>query len=348
MIVKTLRAQPGGKFRWLGGTALALGLGVAAAAAAQTPAKETATASATVSGDVSDAALVRSLPGFKNGYANVNGIRLHYVEGGTGAPLVLLPGWPETWWQFHKIMPGLSAHYHVIAVDLRGMGGSSKPESGYDKKNMAEDIYQLVRLLGYDTVNIAGHDIGSMVAFSFAANHPEAASKVALLDVTHPDDGTMQRKLLPEPGKFGAKIDDDHPGYPWWIAFHQVKGLPETILEGRFPIYQNFLIDYLLKDSRSIGPHDRAVYAAAYSSRDAIRAGDAWYQAFPQDVVDSRAYKKLEMPVLGLGATGYGALNASVPSKAANFRLVKIENSGHFIQEEQPEVVEKLLIEFFN
>ncbi|HWT39605.1 MAG TPA: alpha/beta fold hydrolase, partial [Paraburkholderia sp.] len=77
--------------------------------------------------DVSDRTLVKSLPGFRNGYATVNGVRLHYVVGGKGEPLVLLPGWPETWWTFHKIMPALAEHYTVIVVDLRGMGASSKP-----------------------------------------------------------------------------------------------------------------------------------------------------------------------------------------------------------------------------
>ena len=297
--------------------------------------------------NVSDTALVRSLPGFANGYANVNGTQLHYVAGGNGQPLVLLPGWPETWWEFHRIMPTLAKRYHVIAVDLRGMGGSSKPRGGYDKKNMAEDIYQLVRLLGYTKVNIAGHDIGSMVAFSFAANHPDATVKLALLDVPHPDDVIMEFRMLPTVGKFEAKIDATHPGYPWWFAFHQVIGLPEKVLQGRFAIYQNFIMDYLLKDSSSIGPRDRAIYAAAYSTVDAIRAGDAWYQAFPQDVVDSRTYHKLTMPVLALGATGYDWLKASVTPKATNFRLVRVENSGHFIPEEQPQVVARLLAGFF-
>jgi pimeloyl-ACP methyl ester carboxylesterase len=327
--------------RWLAGAALSLAM--TCAAMAQSPAKVSGKAAA----ELADVVLVRALPGFRNGYADVNGIRLHYVEGGKGATLVLLPGWPETWWEFHKIIPTLASHYHVIAVDLRGMGGSSRPQGGYDKKNMAEDIYQLVRLLGHEKINIAGHDIGSMVAFSFAANHPEATLKVALLDVPHPDESMMEIRMLPDVGTFGAKIDDEHPGYTWWFAFHQVKGLPETILQGRFAIYQNFLIDYLSKDSSSIGPRDRAIYAAAYSSRDAIRAGDAWYQTFSQDVLDSKTYKKLEMPVLGLGGPGYGWLKVAVTPKVENFRLVKVENSGHFIQEEQPEIVEKLFIDFF-
>jgi pimeloyl-ACP methyl ester carboxylesterase len=298
--------------------------------------------------NTSDAALVKSLPGFENGYADVNGTRIHYVIGGKGAPLVLLPGWPETWWQFHMMMPALAARYRVIAVDLRGMGGSAKPQAGYDKKTMAQDIFELMRHLGYDKINIAGHDIGSMTSFSFAANHPEATLKLAMLDVPHPDEFFSEIRMLPQQGKFGEKIDDEHPVYVWWFAFHQVKGLPERILEGRYQIYQDFVFDYLLKDPKSIGPRDRAIYAAAYSSADAVRAGDAWFRTFPQDIIDIKTYKKLEMPVLGLGSTGYAWLQAAVTPRATNFRLVKIENSGHYIQEEQPEVTSRLLIEFFN
>src|SRR5689334_23181364 len=80
------------------------------------------------------------LPGFKHNHAQVNGVRLHYVTGGRGEPLVLLPGWPQTWWEYHKIMPALAAKFRVIVVDLRGMGGSEKPEGGYDKKTMAADV----------------------------------------------------------------------------------------------------------------------------------------------------------------------------------------------------------------
>jgi pimeloyl-ACP methyl ester carboxylesterase len=323
-------------------------LSIAAGTGCATNAQPAAANGVRGTGDLSDAALVRSLPGFENGYATVNGTRLHYVAGGSGPPVILLPGWPETWWEFHKIMPALAAHYRVIAVDLRGMGASDRPATGYDKKTMAQDIYALARHLGYDQVNVAGHDIGSMVAFSFAANHPEATVKLAMLDVPHPDELFSEIRMLPEVGKFGARIDDEHPGYLWWFAFHQVKGLPEKVLEGRFQIYQDFLFDYQLADPKSIGSRDRAIYAAAYASPDAVRAGNAWYQAFPQDIIDSKTYKRLEMPVLGLGATGYPYLRAALTPKATTLRVVKIENSGHFMAEEQPEVVARVLIDFFH
>jgi pimeloyl-ACP methyl ester carboxylesterase len=191
---------------------------------------------------VSDEALVKRLPGFKNGYANVNGTRLHYVVGGSGTPLVLLPGWPQTWWQFHRVMPALAKQHRVIVVDIRGMGSSAKPAAGYDKKTMARDIYELVRQLGYERVNIAGHDIGSMVAFSFAANHPEATLKLALLDVPHPDELFSELRMLPEHGKFGAKIDAS-TRLPLVVCVPSGEGLPEKILAGNFSTYQDFLFD---------------------------------------------------------------------------------------------------------
>lgn len=299
--------------------------------------------------DTSDAILVKSLPGFENGYATVNKVRLHYVSGGKGAPLVLLPGHPETWWGYHKVMPALAKRFRVIVVDIRGMGGSEKPAGGYDKKTMAQDIYELIRQLGYEKVNIAGHDIGAMVAFSFAANHPKGAVKLALLYVAHPDESYYHIKMLPGKGTFGKKVDAAHPIYPWWFAFHQVEGLPERLLAGNgMRLYINWLFNYLLNDSTKIGSRDLTVYGNAYSNPDAIRAGHAWYKAFPRDINDGKTYKKLEIPVLGLGAehVGYEFLQV-VELKATNFRLVKIENSGHFILIEQPDVVSRLLIDFF-
>ncbi|MFY0578630.1 alpha/beta fold hydrolase [Cystobacter fuscus] len=238
-----------------------------------------AQAAPTQTAAVSDAALVRTLPGFTNGEATVNGVRLHYVVGGKGSPVVLLPGWPQTWWAFHKIMPALARDHRVISVDLRGMGSSDKPADGYDKKTMARDILELVRQLGHDKVDLVGHDIGAQVAFSFAANHPEATRKLVLLDVPHPDAQLATWPLLPAVGTFGDKIDEAHP-FAWWFAFHQVKGLPEQILEGRQHLEQEWFFRYLLKDESAIDAKDRAVYAAAYASREAIRAGNARYRPF--------------------------------------------------------------------
>ena len=294
---------------------------------------------------VTDAVLVESLPGFTNEYAKVNGIGMHYVVGGEGPPVLLLPGWPETWWAYHKIMPVLSKDYRVVAVDMRGMGGSDKPSEGYDKKTMANDVSALISHLGYTELAVVGHDIGAMVAFSLAANHPGQVSKLVMLDVAHPSAGYLKMSLLPEKDTFGDKIDDAHP-YLWWFAFHQVKGLPEDLLEGRAGLEHAWFFRYMAKNESAIDERSRAVYATAYSTRDAIRASNGWYQAFSQDIADSADFKPLTMPVLGLGGTGYTRLKASLEAGAPASQTFKIEGSGHFIAEEKPEELLKYLQKF--
>jgi pimeloyl-ACP methyl ester carboxylesterase len=295
--------------------------------------------------ELTDAALVKKLPGFTNEYADVNGMRIHYVEGGKGKPLVLLPGWPETWWSYRRMMPLLAASYHVIAVDIRGMGGSEKPAAGYDKKTMAQDVYELVKRLGYKKVFMAGHDIGSMVAFSFAANHPDATEKLVMLDIPHPDDSWYKITMIPGPGKITEKIDEDH-AFQWWFAFHQVDHLPEELMLGRVHYEHDWIFHYLLYDEKAVDDFDRAVYVNAYDSKDGIRAGNAWYKAFTQDIEDAGTYAPLTMPVLGIAGPAYNRLNAFLATRAPHLRMEKAEGSGHFIPEEKPQQTADSMIAF--
>jgi pimeloyl-ACP methyl ester carboxylesterase len=313
------------------------GAGAAAITALGTP----ASAEGEAAHVASDQALARSLPGdFRSGHAKVNGVRLHYVAGGSGEPLVLLPGWPQTWWEFHKIMPALAAKYRVIAVDLRGMGGSEKPAGGFDKKTMARDIHELIRHLGHTRAHIAGHDIGAMVAHSFAANHPAATRTLTLMDVAHPDEGLYQITMLAPPGQ---------PVHVWWFAFNQVRGLPEQLVSGRSRYLVDWMFDNLLVNRDAIGPHDRALYAAAYSRPDAIRAGNGWYQGFEQDIVDQKAYGTITAPLLGLASEmNYDYLAYLLPTKGSDVRVNKVANSGHFVVDEQPTVVTNELLQFLN
>src|SRR5215510_7308428 len=109
---------------------------------------------------------------FSHHMASVNGIQIHYVIGGQGMPVVLLHGWPETWYEWRHVMPALAKNYTVIAPDLRGLGDSSKPSTGYDGKTVAEDIHQLVTKLGFKTIFLVGGDIGAIIAYPYAAEHP--------------------------------------------------------------------------------------------------------------------------------------------------------------------------------
>ena len=285
-----------------------------------------------------DAELIKSLPNFVNNYEEVNGTRLHYLKGGQGEPLILIPGYPETWWAYHKVMPILAEKYCVIVIEMRGMGSSDKPADGYEKKNMAKDVFELVKKLGYEKVHIGGHDIGAHVAFSFAANFPGSTSKLIMLDTPHPDEAMYQLPMLPILGT-------DYL-YPWWLSFNQVKELPEELLEGRMNIVIDWLFKNLLVEQSSISNFDKEVYESAYNSKDAIRSSNAWYQAFPQDIEDSKAYKKLNMPVLGIGGSGYGMLEMSLPNTTIDLQLKKIEECGHFILAEKPNETAKFIAEF--
>ncbi|BAV05464.1 Pimeloyl-ACP methyl ester carboxylesterase [Filimonas lacunae] len=287
----------------------------------------------------SDQELIKQLPGFSNNYIETNGTRLHYVEGGEGAPLVLIPGWPETWWAYHKVMPVLSAKYRVIVVDVRGMGSSEKPLDGYDKKNMAKDIYGLVQQLNLGKIGICGHDIGAHVSFSFAATYPQATEKLIMLDTPHPDESMYQLPMLPIPGL-------DYT-YPWWLAFNQVKALPESLLAGRMHLVMDWIFKALLKNPDSMNEFDKAVYCQAYDSPDGIRASNAWYQAFTQDIQDSKSYAAMNIPVLGIACSGsYGMLQSGLAKWAKEVNMNKIEDSGHFMLAEQPGKVAEWMMQF--
>lgn len=296
--------------------------------------------------DYSDEELIKKFPGFENKYIRVNGVKIHYVEGGSGKPLVCLPGWPQTWYSLQPVAMQLAGKYRVIIADLRGMGTSEKPESGYDKKTMAADIRELAIRLSLEKINILGHDIGGMVAMSFAFNYPELTEKLIVLDGSHPSAEMLQMPLIPSPGTFSEKMDAEMP-YAWWMGFNQVKELPEQLLEGRFHLLQEWLFKYVMIDESKMTGLERGVYAAAYHDRESIRASNAWYQAFNQDIEDAKHYQPLKMPVLGIGSyISYNYMNMGLPYVAADIKVVGIPDSGHYLFEEQPQQVLDIVLPF--
>lgn len=286
--------------------------------------------------DLSDEALLKHLPGFTKAVHDLGDVSLNVVSGGQGPALVLLPGWPQTWWSFHKVMPELAKSYRVIAVDLRGMGGSSRPAGGYDKKTMAGDIRRLLERLGIERAGVVGHDIGAAVAFALAASHPEVVERIAMLDFVHFSREWYSIPLLPVPGSFDQAKAAPDAAYLWWFAFHQVKGLPEALLGDRARLEHDWFFDYLSIDGSSVTTLDRDVYAASYPDADAVRAGNAWFQTLDQDVLDYESYGAVEVPVLGLGGGTYGFMAALLPEKAPDLTMVKVPDCGHFPASENP------------
>lgn len=318
---------------------MSLGAGSAALAVAGSAVSAEPAAAAPRHHVPGDATLARSLDGgFRSRYAHANGVRLHYVIGGSGAPVVLLAGWPQTWWAWRHVMPQLARRHRVIAVDIRGMGGSDKPQGGYDKKTMARDVHELVRSLGYSRVDMVGHDMGAMVAFSFAANHPAATRRLALVDTLHVDETQYDLPLLPRPGK-GFNL--------WWWAFNQVQSLPAQLAAGRMRHVVDWLFANSLPDQSLVPDFDRRVYAHAYDSPDAVRAGAAWYKAAHQDIADLKTYPKLTAPLLGVGSQlTYDQFRQVLPTLATDVRVVHADKSIHYIPEEQPELLSRELLKF--
>jgi pimeloyl-ACP methyl ester carboxylesterase len=286
---------------------------------------------------------------FTSAYAEVDGVVLHHVTGGRGAPLVLLGGWPQTWWQFRKVMPELARRYRVTAVDLRGMGGSAKPASGYDKRTMAGDIAALIEHLGHRSAFVAGHDIGASVGYHLAASRPGTVRRLATLDLGVPDASWLDVPMLPASDEQVAALTEGRGGYPWWFAFNQLHGLPERLLAGRVRDLIDWLCGHMLVDQASIEEEARRIYAHAYDSPDAIRAGNGWYRTMRQDVADLAAYPPVEIPILTLASeSAYPALAAQMgPDKGTDIQVVEVKGAGHYLPEESPDVVVEKLVEFF-
>jgi pimeloyl-ACP methyl ester carboxylesterase len=283
-----------------------------------------------------DKELALSLGSFTSKEVQLNGITLHYVQGGQGEPLVLLPGWPETWWSYHKIMPELAKDFSVISLDIRGMGTSSTPEAGYRKKEMASDVAEMVRKLNLGKIHIAGHDIGAGIAYSFAALYPELTASLIIIDTPPVDESIYKLPMLPVPGMF----------HPWWLAFNQVSELPEKILEGRISFVLDAIFDGLSIKQDAVNAFDRSVYARTYNTACGIRASNGWYKAFAADIEDNKQFKKIEMPVLGVGASGYQMIKDTLPNLTKHLTLCEIEKCGHFIQSEKPDKLTDIIKTF--
>ena len=270
----------------------------------------------------------------------VNGIQLHYVIGGEkGDLIVLLHGWPQTWYEWRHIIPQLIANnFTVIAPDLRGLGDSEKPQTGYDKKTVAEDIYQLVKKLGYKKIYLVAHDWGGPVAYSYAAAHPQDVNKMVILDTSVPGFG------LEEAENFSKRI--------WHFSFHAVRDLPEKLIEGKEDTYLNWFYDYWSYNQSAITSEAREEYIKQYSKPGALRAGFEYYRASFEDAEQNKEYAKeklLDVPILTIGGeAGFGNLTTTSFQKVANnVTGMTLPNTGHFIPEERPNFVTKQILEFF-
>ncbi len=276
-------------------------------------------------------------PGFSERFAEVNGTRLHYLLGGKGSPVVLLHGYAETGHMWLPIMPLLAQRHTVIVPDLRGAGGSAKPESGYDKKTMAVDIHELTSSLGFDRVTIVGHDIGLMVAYAYAAQFPQSTDRLVLMDAFLPGIGNWKDVWLMR---------------DLW-HFHFYGEVPLALVKGRERTYfEHFWNDFAADPKHSVPEADRQFYAHAYAQPGGMRAGFEYFRNFERDAQDfaQLGATRLAMPVLVL--TGEKASGTFLIEQArlvaTNVTGVIIKGSGHWLMEEAPSQVIPQLVAFID
>jgi len=292
---------------------------------------------------------------FHHGSARVNGVRLHYVEGGSNGvpippmpPILLIPGWPQSWYAWRLVMPLLAASgRRVIAIDPRGMGDSDKPASGYDLKTIAADLHEFANALGLlkdGPFDVAGHDIGTWIGHAYAADWPADIRRLALFDAALPG-------ITPPPP----------PGIPseetnlktWHFPFNRLDDLPEILLQGHERAFLNYLFHTKAINRWSITPADLDEYERVFSAPGAVRAALSYYRvAFsPAGLAQSRrrGEQTLAMPILALGAE-HGvkdALVTTLRSIATDVRGGTLPGSGHYMPEEIPDAVTDELLRFF-
>jgi pimeloyl-ACP methyl ester carboxylesterase len=273
--------------------------------------------------------------GFVSSTADVNGTTLHYVRGGTGPAVILLHGFPQDWYEFHEVMPRLAQRFSVIAVDLRGIGGSKATPDGYDAATMAEDVRRLAQELELERAYLVGHDIGGIVAYAFARLYPEESRGVMVLDVPLPGVEPWQ-EVMADP-------------LLWHINFHRTPDLPEKLIAGRQAIYFRHFFRLGTVSGDAISDEDAAHYASAYAAPAQLHAALEMYRAMPGKSVDAAPLRATDLPlVLAGGDHGFGPLLPGIAEalRARGWTDVAVEiiaDSGHYVADEQPEALAALI-----
>ncbi|WP_029685426.1 alpha/beta fold hydrolase [Tatumella saanichensis] len=285
---------------------------------------------------------------FSHHFFDTADLRLHYVAGGEGPPLLLLPGWPQSWYCWRHVMPLLAdAGYRVIVPDLRGMGDSTITAEGYDTTTLAADIAALAAACSDQPLDVVGHDVGSWVAYALATDHPQRVKRLVLLDALIPG--------LPVPAAAGPSplSAAQQAEKSWHFSFNLLTELPEILLSGREEPYLNWLFDHKTLNSQSINAADRREYLRVNTRPGALTAALGYYrQAFSEPQLaesQRRQHQPLNLPVMTVGAEQGVAdkLFSSLASQCSQLQGQVIPNCGHYLPEEAPEALVAELLRFY-
>lgn len=274
-------------------------------------------------------------------YVTVSDVRLHVRTAGAGYPLVLLHGWPETSYCWHLLVPLLASRFHIIAPDLRGFGDSDKPEGLYDKRTVANDIFELASALGYERFLLAGHDVGGRVAYRMTLDRPKQIAGLV----------SMAGRYSPLGENF--LFSKEQALERWYYGFHHIEGLPEALVEGRERIYLEHFYRHWSHNSNWLTDKTLDEYVRAYSTPGAMSGGFKHYRAALD--VDPEQWKHDEGKVINTPTLVlWGREDPVSPLQWTegfgrvfqNLDMRIYANCGHFVAEERPEDTAQDILEF--
>ena len=279
-----------------------------------------------------------TIPGAEHNKVTLNGTELHYVSAGTGgSPVLLVHGFPETWWVFHKLIPLLSKYHRVFAVDLRGFGDSAPANEGFDSATAAEDLSRLIIHLDVGPVHLTGQDISGPATFRVASTHPELVRSYTGIETGLPG--------------FGLEMlaDVTHGG-AWHIGVLAAPGIPEMLLAGR---ERAFLADYaypsMTATPDAFSKDDINEFVRTYSRPDAFMGAIGLYRSMLKegDDIKKLAGKKLGMPVLAVGGFSGDFTPGTMRQVATDVSAVSIDGVGHYVAMEAPDKLADALLSFY-
>lgn len=270
-----------------------------------------------------------------------HGISLHAVEAGAGPLMVLVSGWPQTWYSWHKIMPRLAKHFRVVAIDLPGLGDSDFPKHGYDTGSISLHLDAVLDAFGASDGILVTHDIGAWIGYAYAARRPERVTRLVLIDAAIPG--------LAPPEVF--RLAPETAPRVWHFYFNAVPELAETLIVGREREFLSWLfrtksVDWTIAfDAEALG-----IYVKAYAAPGRWSGGMGYYRSIFESVAQNKATAStlLQMPVLAIGgSTGLGAsMEVSAKQAAKNVQSSVIERCGHYVPEERPDELLAVVLPF--
>ena len=255
-------------------------------------------------------------------------------------PVLLVPGWPQSWYAWRDVMPALAESYRTIAIDPPGLGDSGPPQGGYDTANIALHIDAFLDALKLDSVHFVGHDIGAWIGYACAARHPHKVRRLALIDAAIPGIAPADAYAL----------TPERVSKTWHFYFNALPELPEALIAGRERLFLSWLFRARSTNKTAIDENAITEYTRVYSAPGAMHSGFEYYRAIFDSIAQNRetAATKLQMPVLAIGGAQWlgPLMQKMIEPVAENLRIEVIPGSGHFVPEEAPGEVLRVLREF--